>query len=146
MMALRVGKDLFDHINDVKVEKSRHAMKRRLQEYNPNRASVDKLQRVDQKHYLIVFSADWSGDCVSYVPGLAKTLIMAKNNMLTARVVDYDNYRDMAEEFNVRKIPTIIVFDKSWREVGRFVETPRKYGTVEEELCGILDSEGPAKA
>src|SRR3990170_4381807 len=87
MMALRVGKDLFDYINEVKVQKSRQAMKRRVQEYVPNQASVDKLERVDEKFYLIIFSADWCADCVAYVPGLAKTLVLAKNNMLTARVV-----------------------------------------------------------
>ena len=140
MMALRVGKDLFDYINEVKVQKSRQSMKRRLQEYVPNRESVDRLERVDEKFYLIIFSADWSGDCVACVPGLAKTLVVAKNNMLMARVVNYDDYRDMAEEHNVRAIPTIIVFDKGWKEVGRFVETPRKFGTVEEELCAILYS------
>ncbi len=85
MMALRVGKDPFDYINEVKVEKSRQS------------------------------------------PGLAKSLIMAKNNMLQARVVDYDAYRDMAEEFNIRSIPTIIVYDKNWKEIGRFVETPKKF-------------------
>ncbi|HZY47813.1 MAG TPA: thioredoxin family protein [Candidatus Bathyarchaeia archaeon] len=146
MMALRVGKDPFDYINEVKVQKSRQSMKRRLQEYNPNPGSIDLLERIDEKHHLIVFSADWCSDCVAYVPGLAKSLIMAKNNMLQARVVDYDAYRDMAEEFSIRAIPTIIVFDKNWKELGRFVETPKKYGTVEEELCAILDSKGMAKA
>ena len=145
MMAFRVGKDLFDYINEVKVEKSRHLLKRRLQEYNPHQDSVHRLERLDQKHYLIVFSADWCSDCAVYVPGLAKALVMARNNFLTARVVDYDAYRDLAEEFNVRAIPTIIVLDKSWREVGRFVETPKKYGTVEEEVCAILESQGSAK-
>ncbi len=139
-MALRVGKDLFDYINEVKLDKSRHSMKRRLQEYNANQVSVDRLERVDQKHYLIIFSAEWCSDCVAYLPDLAKSLMMAKNNMLSAKVVDYDTYRDMAEEFRVRTVPTIIVFDKNWKELGRFVESPRKYGTVEEELCGILDS------
>ncbi len=146
MMALRVGKDLFDYINEVKVQKPRQAMKRRLQECIPNQGSVDKLERIDEKFYLIIFSADWCSDCVAYVPVLAKTLVMAKNNMLMARVVDYDGYRDMAEEYNVRAIPTIIVFDKGWKEVGRFVETPRRFGTVEEELCAILDSKGSLKA
>jgi len=145
MMALRVGKDLFDYINEVKVQKSRQAMKRRVQDYVPHQASVDRLERVDEKFYLIIFSADWCADCVAYVPGLAKTLVLAKNNMLMARVVDYDGYRDMAEEYNVRAIPTIIVFDKAWREVGRFVETPHRFGTVEEELCSILDSKGTPK-
>src|SRR3990172_2722656 len=146
MMALRVGKELFDYINEVKVQKSRQAMKRRVQEYIPNQASVDRLERVDEKFYVIIFSADWCADCVAYVPGLAKTLVLAKNNMLTARVVDYDGYRDMAEEYNVRAIPTIIVLDKGWREVGRFVEMPHRFGTVEEELCSILDSKGGSKS
>ncbi len=146
MMALRVGKDPFTYINEVKVQKSRQSMKRRLQEYAPNQASVNKLERIDEKFYLIIFSADWCSDCLAYVPGLAKTLIMAKNNMLMAKVVDYDGYRDMAEEYNIRAIPTMIVFDKSWKEIGRFVETPRKFGTVEEELCAILDSKGSMKS
>ncbi len=145
-MALRVGKDPFTYINEVKVQKSRQSMKRRLQEYVPSQASVDKLERVDEKFYLIIFSADWCSDCLAYVPGLAKTLILAKNNMLMAKVVDYDGYRDMAEEYNIRAIPTMIVFDKSWKEIGRFVETPRKFGTVEEELCAILDSKGSMKS
>ncbi len=144
-MALRVGKDLFDYINEVKLEKSRHSMKRRFQEYTPNQLSVDRLERVDQKHYLIIFSAEWCSDCIAHVPDLAKALMKAENSMLSAKVVDYDAYRDMAEEFRVRAVPTIIVFDKNWKEVGRFVESPRRYGTVEEELCGILDSKGSPK-
>jgi thiol-disulfide isomerase/thioredoxin len=140
MMALRVGKDVFDYINDVKIERSKHAMKKRLQEYTPNPNSIDRLENIDQKFHLIVFSAEWCGDCVAYVPALAKSLAIAKNAMVQARVVDSDNYRDMADEMNVRKLPTIIVFDKNWREIGRFIESPRKYGTVEEELCAILDS------
>jgi thiol-disulfide isomerase/thioredoxin len=140
MMALRVGKDVFDYINDVKIERSKHAMKKRLQDYTPNPNSIDRLENIDQKFHLIVFSAEWCGDCVAYVPALAKSLAIAKNAMVQARVVDSDNYRDMADEMNVRKLPTIIVFDKNWREIGRFIESPRKYGTVEEELCAILGS------
>ena len=139
-MALRVGKDPFDYINDVKIERARHAMKKRLQEYVPNPTSIDRMENVDQKFHLIVFSAAWCGDCVAYLPGLAKSLAMAKNDMLQAKVVDYDNHRDMADEMNVRKIPTIIVYDKDWRELGRFIESPRKYGSVEEELCAIFGS------
>src|SRR5206468_3776083 len=81
---------------------------------------------IDQKYHLIVFSAEWCGDCVAYVPGLAKSLAIAKNDMVQARVVDYDNHRDMADEMNIRKIPTIIVYDKNWKEIGSFVESPRK--------------------
>src|SRR2546428_12616382 len=105
MMALRVGKDPFDYINEVKVEKSRQPMKRRLQEYRPKPNSIDTLERVDEKHHLIVFSADWSSACIAYIPGLAKSLIMAKKNMLQAPVLAYDAYRGIAEALEIRATP-----------------------------------------
>src|SRR6266700_3044652 len=82
MMALRVGKDPFDYINEVKVERSRQSMERRLQEYHPNSSSIDTLERVDEKHHLIVFSADWCSDCIAYIPGLAKSLIIRTGRKL----------------------------------------------------------------
>src|SRR5438552_18691064 len=123
MMALRVGKDPFDYINEVKVEKSRQSMKRRLQEYHPKASSIDTLERVDEKHHLIVFSADWCSDCIAYIPVLAKLLIMAKHNMLHARLVDYDEKRDIAEESHIRSTPTIIVYDKNTKTSRRLVYT-----------------------
>src|SRR5437870_13807486 len=104
MMALRVGKDPFDYINEIKVEKSRQSMKRRLQEYHPKASSIDTLERVDEKHHLIVFSADWCSDCVAYILGLAKWLIVVKNTMLQARVVMFGVYRGMADGFNIMVI------------------------------------------
>src|SRR5437870_12939187 len=121
MMALRVGKDPFDNINEVKVEKSRQSMKRRLQEYHPKASSIDTLERVDEKHHLIGFSADWCSDCVAYLPALAIPLIMANNNMLQPRVVNYDAYRDMAEECNIGAIPRIIVYAKNGKQIVRYV-------------------------
>src|SRR5205823_14460934 len=135
MMALRVGKDVFDYINEVKVEKARHAMKKRLQDYAPNPNAIDKLENIDQKYHLIVFSAEWCGDCVAYVPGLAKSLAIAKNDMGQARVVYYDNHPDMADEMNIRKIPTTMVYDKNWKEIRRFGGSPRKYATRTEDPC-----------
>jgi len=31
------------------------------------------------------------------------------------------------------------VYDRSWHELGRFVEKPQRYGTIEEELCAIIE-------
>src|SRR5207247_11169859 len=128
MMSLRVGKDVFDYINEVKVEKAKHAMKKRLQDYAPNPSAIDKLENIDQKYHLIVFSAEWCGDCVAYVPGLAKALAIAKNDMVQARLVDYDNHRDMADDPNIRKTPTRIVSEHRLRERGRFGYTSPQTG------------------
>src|SRR5260370_37416328 len=101
MMALRVGKDPFDYINEVKIERSKHAMKRRLQEYTPNSNSIDKLENIDQKYHMIVFSAEWCGDCGAYVPALAKALAIATNNMIQAKAIDHDHFRDIGGERGV---------------------------------------------
>ncbi len=139
MMALRVGKDPLDYINEAKASK-RQNMKRRFHEYRPNDSFVDRFEHVAERFYLIIFSADWCSDCTVYVPSLAKTLLIAKNNLISAKVVDYDSYRDIADDLRIKNVPTMIVYDKNWREVGRFVETPRKAGTVEEEICMIMES------
>src|SRR5437899_4043046 len=89
LMALRVGKDPLDYINEARAQK-RQAMKRRFQEYNPNEKFVDRFERVDEKFYLIIFSADWCSDCHVYVPSLAKTLLIANNYWCDAHYVDSD--------------------------------------------------------
>src|SRR5260370_48737 len=144
MMALRVGKDPFDYINEVKIERSKHAMKRRLQEYTPNSNSIDKLENIDQKYHLIVFSAEWCGDCVAYVPALAKTLAIAKNNMIQAKDIDHDNYRDMgdkmgegqAQDQDVGKLVRDFILRGSvlGRFANLFVSLPLK---VLQEFCGF---------
>ena len=58
---------------------------------------------------------------------------------MNIKVIDFDENRDIADEMNVLRIPTIIIHDKAWREIGRFVEKPQFGGTLEEELWLIID-------
>ena len=139
MMSLRFGKDIFDYINNIRNPKVKQIMKRRVQEYLPKPGFADKFEDVVNKVFFIVFSAEWNSECQVHVSSLAKIMVLAKNNNLTVKVIDYDEYRDIAEELGVLKIPTAIVYDKNWRELGRFVAKPQKHATIEEELWDILD-------
>jgi thiol-disulfide isomerase/thioredoxin len=139
-MAMKIGKDVFDYINTVKNPSSKQTMKRRVQEYEPNKEVVSNLERLDQRYYLVAFSAEWSADCRAHIPSLAKLIIAANNNNLSVKVIDYDENRDIAEEMHVLRVPTIIIYNKSWRELGRFVEKPQHGGTLEEELWNIISS------
>lgn len=138
-MAMKIGQDLFDYINSVKNPSSKQTMKRRIQEYQPKQDLVDKFEMLDGRYFLVVFAAEWNAECRAHIPSLAKLLIATKNNNILAKVVDFDENRDIAEEMKVAKIPTIIVHDKSWRELGRFVEKPQHGATVEEELWAIIE-------
>ena len=139
MMAMKIGQDIFDYINTVRNPSSKQTMKRRVQEYQAKPDIVEKFSTINSRLFMVVFSAEWNGECRAQVPSLAKLLIETNNSNILAKVVDFDENRDIAEEMRVVRIPAMVVYDKFWREVGRFVEKPQHGGTLEEELWDIVD-------
>jgi thiol-disulfide isomerase/thioredoxin len=137
-MAMKIGRDLFDYINNVRNPSSKQTMKHRVQEYQPRQEIIDKFAAVNSRFFIVIFSAEWNAECRAHIPSLAKLMIQANNSNFLVKVVDYDENRDIAEEMRVLRIPTVVVHDKSWREVGRFVEKPQHGATIEEELWDII--------
>ena len=137
-MAMKIGRDLFDYINNVRNPSSKQTMKHRVQEYQPRQEIIDKFSAVNSRFFVVVFSAEWNAECRAHIPSLAKLMIQANNSNFLVKVVDYDENRDIAEEMRVLRVPTVVVHDKSWREVGRFVEKPQHGATIEEELWDIV--------
>lgn len=135
-----MNRNIFDYINEVKNPKVKQTMKRRVQEYNLKNQTIDQFELVDQKYHLAVFSSEFHAECQAQIPSLAKLLLAAKNNNIIVKVINYDDNRDVAEELQVLRVPTIIVYDKNWRELGRFIERPERYATIEEELWGIIEN------
>jgi len=144
-MAMKIGQDIFDYINTVRNPSNKQTMKRRVQEYQPKPDIVDKFSTIDSRLFVVVFSAEWNSECRAQIPSLAKLLIEAKNSNVSVKVVDFDENRDIAEEMHVLRIPAIVVHDKSWRELGRFVEKPQRGATLEEELWDIVSKPANAK-
>jgi thiol-disulfide isomerase/thioredoxin len=143
-MAMKIGHDIFDYINTVRNPSSKQTMKRRVQEYQPKQEIVDKFSALDSRYFVVVFSAEWNGECRAQIPSLAKLMIQASNSNVSVKVVDFDQNRDIAEEMQVLRIPTIVVHDKSWKEIGRFVEKPQHGATLEEELWQIVSKSASA--
>lgn len=135
---MKIGQDIFDYINTVRNQNSKQTMKRRVQEYQPKQDIVDKFAALNSRYYMVVFSAEWNAECRAHIPSLAKLMIQANNSNVSVKVVHFDENRDIAEEMRVLRIPTIVVHDRSWREIGRFVEKPQHGGTLEEELWEIV--------
>jgi len=138
LMAMKIGQDIFDYINTVRNPNSKQTMKRRVQEYQPKQDIVDRFAALNSRYFMVVFSAEWNAECRAHIPSLAKLMIQANNNNISVKVVDFDENRDIAEEMRVLRIPAVIVHDKSWRELGRFVEKPQHGATLEEELWDIV--------
>jgi thiol-disulfide isomerase/thioredoxin len=131
--------NLWDYVNNIKNPTVKQTIKKRIQEYQPKRDIVDKFSSVTDRYFLVVFATEWNAECRAELPNLAKLFIAASNPALNIKVIDFDENRDIADEMNVLRIPTIIVHDRAWREIGRFVEKPQYGGTLEEELWQIIE-------
>jgi len=138
LMAMKIGQNILDYINTVRNPSNKQTMKRRVQEYRPKQDIVDKFSSLNSRFFIVVFSTEWNAECRAHIPNLAKLMIQASNKNVSLKVVDFDENRDMAEEMRVLRVPTVIVHDRSWKEIGRFIEKAQHGATLEEELWDIV--------
>ena len=133
--------NLLDYVNSIKNPTVKQTIKKRVQEYRPKAEVIDKLSAVTDRYFFVVFATEWNVECRTQLPNLMKVLSAANNAAINIKVIDFDENRDIADEMNVLRIPTILVHDKAWREVGRFVEKPQMGSTLEETLWKIVDKQ-----
>jgi len=126
-------------VNNIKNPTVKQTIKKRIQEYQAKTETIDKFSSLTDRYFFVVFATEWNAECRAQLPNLAKLFIATKNPALNVKVIDFDENRDIADEMNVLRIPTIIVHDRAWREIGRFVEKPQHGGTLEEELWEIIE-------
>jgi thiol-disulfide isomerase/thioredoxin len=110
-----------------------------VQEYQPKSEIIDRFSGLTDRYFFVVFATEWNAECRAQLPHLMKLFLAANNAALNVKVIDFDENRDIADEMNVLRIPTVIIHDKAWREIGRFVEKPRMGGTLEEDIWQIID-------
>jgi hypothetical protein len=124
----------------------------RKQAYRLQQEAVDQLRRFAQKYVVIVFSATWCKDCAENIPVLS---LISEMTGLEVRVFG-ELMKDPLSQvckwrippsppevitFEVDKIPLMIIVDLCGREIGRVVESPKKWPTLEQELCEIVRSD-----
>ena len=131
--------NLSDYINNITNPAVKSTIKKRILEYQPNPQVIDKLTSITDRYFLVVFATERNAECRAQLPNLAKVFIAASNPALNIKVIEFDENRDIADEMRVLRIPTIIIHDRSWREVGRFIEKPQHFPSLEEELWGIIE-------
>ena len=135
--------NLWDYINNIKNPSVKQTIKKRIQEYQPDPRIIEKFSSLTDRYFFVVFATEWNAECRAQLPNLAKVFVTAKNAALNIKVIDFDENRDIADELNVLRIPTVIIHNRAWREIGRFVEKPKYGGTLEEELWTIIEKDSP---
>ncbi|MBD3724240.1 thioredoxin [Flavobacterium haoranii] len=69
---------------------------------------------------LVDFYADWCGPCKMMSPILQETKSIIKDDVKIIKI-NVDNYQDLAAEFMVRGVPTLMLFKQGkllWRQSG----------------------------
>ncbi|MBN1683534.1 thioredoxin family protein [Candidatus Bathyarchaeota archaeon] len=123
----------------------------RKKEYTVDQSIIQKLRPFTNKVIIFVFSAEWCPDCHRNVPILEliseKTGIeirvfghIKRSNVNSTKKWSIPPSPEEAEEFNVQKIPYIILFDREGEKIGEIIENPPKGKTLEETLLKILTS------
>jgi len=132
--------NLWDYVNNIRNPTVKSTIKKRVQEYQPKPQIIEKFASLTDRYFFVVFATEWNVECRMELPNLMKFLAVTNNAALNIKVIDYDENRDIADEMTVLRIPTIIVHDKSWREIGRFVEKPQHGETLEDDLWWIIQN------
>ena len=134
------GKELDqDYLQKIEGTPRASTWKARLNSYSPSSGAVQGLSKIKEKFTIISFSAHWCKDCIQNIPALVKSVKNAGNRNIQLTMIDMDSNKKLAQEAEVRAIPTIIVYDAGGVEVGRIVENPSKgFVTVEDELLSIM--------
>ena len=129
--------------------KAKEAFDKRRTEYKLDAAVIKELKKKAKDYTIIVFSAEWCPDCVRNVPVLD---LLAEATGIEVRVFGHimrdakSNTRKWAvppsppevDEFNVPKIPLIVVLNKDGEKAGEIVENPPPGKTVEQALLAIM--------
>jgi thiol-disulfide isomerase/thioredoxin len=103
--------------------------------YMQNLKSMEEYKQIIQgENIILMFSADWCGDCRVIEPILPD--LEKENNKYTFYHVDRDEYIDLCSELNVFGIPSFLAFHQG-KEVGRFVSRDRK---TQEEIQDFINS------
>jgi len=120
------------------------------QAYKLQPEAVEQLKRFAQKCVIIVFSAAWCKDCTENIPVLS---LISETTGLEVWVfggLKKDPLSQVCKwrippsppeviTFKVDKIPLMIIVDMDGREIGRIVESPKKWPTLEQELYEIIN-------
>lgn len=91
---------------------------RKARDYEDIHEAISLGERV-----VLLFTADWCGDCQYLYPML--DAIEAENTDFSFMQIDRDAFMDLAQQWHVFGIPSLIVTEKG-QEIGRFVDKNRK--------------------
>lgn len=87
---------------------------------------VSKIEQINQKVYILICAEMWCPDCMINVPVIEKMRLL--NDNISLSVVSKEGNQDFFKKYTPEegiKIPTFVVFNKDFEEMGSLVEHPK---------------------
>lgn len=96
-----------------------------LESINFEEESIEKIKSIDEKINILICGEIWCADCMINIPVIEK--MRTYNENINISIVSKDQIResDIKIESHI-KLPTFIVYDEDFNELGFFTEHPRK--------------------
>ncbi|MFH2111480.1 MAG: thioredoxin family protein [Candidatus Bathyarchaeota archaeon] len=122
----------------------------RFHGYKLDHETADKIKGHAEEALVIVFSAEWCPDCYRNVPvlgliheatGLEVRVFghMMRDSKSSTRKWAVPPSPSEVDEFNVAKIPYVVVLSRKGEKLGEIVENPPQGKTMEQALLDILE-------
>jgi thiol-disulfide isomerase/thioredoxin len=128
----------------------RGAFQRQKQEYKINEEALEKLKKYLEDFSIVVVFADWCMDARRTIPVLAiieeetGKKIAARGGM-TKPPYGSDKFWAVppspqeVDTFEITSSPTILIFNRDGKEIGRIKTRPKMTPTIEEEIVKIIE-------
>lgn len=155
-----------EYVAGVEPDDKRRLHEKNFDEYAPDPDALTEIRRLldarGESLTLLVIGASWCPDCQRNVPALGKVEAVLDDPRFVVRVLGGVKTRPLKKKrdgkgdkqvvwavppsppeaadpaFDLRKIPTIYLFDREGRLLGRIVENPEHEDTVEGEVLHLL--------
>jgi selT/selW/selH-like putative selenoprotein len=99
-------------------------------------ADVAFFKELAQPLNVLVLAEDWCGDVIANLPVLGR--LAQESGKLNLRIFLRDQNLDIMEQYlnqgQFRSIPTFVLFDANFREIGHWIERPAKMTELVQEV------------
>ncbi len=87
---------------------------------------ANRIKSISNTIYILVFAELWDPDCIINLPAIKK--LSDINSNIVFKILPKDGNEKYMEDYKLGgkvKIPTFVILDSEFKEIGVFIETPK---------------------
>lgn len=125
----------FQQFYDTAQDRYKNYANNAIKNYSNLEAYLEKVKCITSKFYILAVGENWCIDSILNIPVIH--WLEKNNENTTLKIIDTENYRKFIPNKNVTT-PTLIIMDKSYKEIGRWIQYPQS-------ILNIVESKDQSK-